>query len=476
MVALRPGHTIGVVVTKAATPRVAALDRLLGDEPGEDYTALAKHTKDLVQGFVDLGIAEADISVVWDFPVAADAGAPLRSAISQLAIEGPATFDFIRDVADDVVPPMTWRAAEGHFPVTDFLVDDARLDLAADGTVSPTGTAESDLYVHIPTSASTAEPGTVPVLLFGHGIFSQANNYLDQEDDPSGVLALAEEGGFIVIATRWRGLTSTDLVEVIEAANDFSQFDSVAERLVQGQVNNRSLIEMVRDGTLFTDPVFQNAAGEVLPDPNRLSYYGISLGGIEGAVLLAQDAPLDAAVLHVGGGFWSTMLERSSNWPTFENLMEDQIPDPADRQLMYAVSQLWWDAVDPITYADKLSDVPMLFQYSLGDEQVPNMTTEALARSINLPILTPNGHVPWGLETIDGPLPPGSRALVQFDPEVPHPPQTNRPLQEGTGAHVGPRVWAGTRAQTIAHSELGSEGQIIHFCGVDVCSASNTGE
>ena len=69
--------------------------------------------------------------------------------------------------------------------------------------------------------------------------------------------------------------------------------------------------------------------------------------------------------------------------------MIDGVPEPADRQLMYSVSQLWWDPVDPATYAAELTELPMLYQYSLGDEQVPNLTTEALARSIELPLLTP---------------------------------------------------------------------------------------
>ncbi len=67
--------------------------------------------------------------------------------------------------------------------------------------------------------------------------------------------------------------------------------------------------------------------------------------------MMAQDPPVDAAVLHVGGSAWSTMLERSSNWPTFEMVMQDSVPDPADRQLLYSVSQLFWDPADPLLYA-----------------------------------------------------------------------------------------------------------------------------
>ena len=170
---------------------------------------------------------------------------------------------------------------------------------------------------------------------------------------------------------------------------------------------------------------------------------------------------------------WSTMLERSSNWTLFEAPMVDSVPEPSDRQLLYSMSQLWWDFADPATFSSELVDLPMLYQYSIGDEQVPNLTTEALARSIDLPLLAPEAYVPWGIQTT-GALGPGSRALVQFDPEVPLPDPANRPGEE-SGAHNAPRVWPGTSAQTLDHLRVGQEGQVIHHCGDSVCSESNQG-
>jgi hypothetical protein len=171
---------------------------------------------------------------------------------------------------------------------------------------------------------------------------------------------------------------------------------------------------------------------------------------------------------------WSTMLERSSNWPTFEYLVELDVPNAADRQVLYALTQLWWDAVDPVAYAPELSGRSFLLQESVGDEQVPNLATEVLARSVGLPVLNPTDLVPYGLSAVDGPLPPGSRALVRFDPEQPAPAATNRPAED-SAAHELPRTWDGARLQVIDHLTPGLEGQVVHHCGDEVCSASNPG-
>jgi len=199
-------------------------------------------------------------------------------------------------------------------------------------------------------------------------------------------------------------------------------------------------------------------------------YYGISLGGIEGAVSLAADPPYDAVVLHVGGASWSTMLERSSNWPLFEALVEATIEDPWQRQVSYAASQLYWDMADPMSFVDDLSDADFLLQEAIGDEQVPNLTTELLARSIGLPLLTPSATQPFAVQAETAPL--QGRALAQFDPETALPAMENRPAAV-THAHTEPRLWATTQAQTLHYLDPTDPGEVIHPCGSSPCTASN---
>lgn len=473
--ALPIGAEIAVVVLTDAAPRPARFDLLLDDEPPASLVDQAAQTRALVDRLVSLDAARADeIAVAWSFPVG-DGTAPMRSVWAQAAPASRWSWSRQRDRdAGDSLAPYAWRVWQGTYTTQQFLRDDRSLDLSIDGSVSPLGDVNAELYVHIPESVADAEPGSVPIMVFGHGIFSQPSLYLDTPDDKSGVNQLAEEGGFIVIASTWRGLTTRDSADALLVANDFGRISELTDRLVQAQANARALVELARDPEFLADPVFAGTHGQSLAAPDQVVYYGISLGSIQGAVLLAGGAPLDAAALHVGGGGWSTMLERSSNWSTFELVLGDRITDPTSRQVAYAVSQLWWDAVDPLSYAEELSKRDMLYQVALGDEQVPNFTSEAFARSVALPSLSPAPSVA-DLAPVVGPLAAPSRAYVQFDPELAHPAAANRPAPT-TGAHDAPRRWSGARAQINHYLRPETRGEIVHFCGEAICAASNLGD
>ena len=64
--------------------------------------------------------------------------------------------------------------------------------------------------------------------------------------------------------------------------------------------------------------------------------------------------------------------------------------------------------------------------------------------------------------------------LVQFDPEVGLPVPENRPA-EVSGAHDLPRHWEGQHAQVLRFLNAEDPGVVEHYCGVSVCSSSNTG-
>ncbi len=469
LVALERDHRIAVVVTTAAAPRPEHYDRVMRERKGP----VVEHQAELHERLAEVGVAEDEIAVAWDFPVA-DAGTPLRSALSQVAV--PDVTTFIADVVqssdnDDDVPPGIWKVIEGRLTVSDFLIDDRTLDAAADGTVALTGTVEADVHITIPESARSGTDA--PVLLFGHGLFGSPQGYLGDQDDEQQVSAVAATLGAVTVATTMRGLTANDRLEALEVAADFGKFPLVTDRVIQGQAATRALLEAAANG-LFEQPDLLGSEGQAVTDGSDVIYYGISLGGIEGQVLLAQDYPIDAAVLHVPGGMWSTMLERSTQWTPFELVIARAIESPSDRQLLYAISQSLWDPVDPINYVPELRDKTFLLQESLGDEQVANLTTRIMARSVGVPVLEPAVEVPWGIETTSSPSGPGARALTQFDPMVGIPDDVNRPASN-TRAHSIPRTWANTRDQTIEFLTRGQRGTVVHTCGADPCSEANTG-
>ncbi len=473
--ALPAGHRVAVVVTTEATPRPSRIQDILDGQPAQDIGGAEAHVQALFDDLEALGIDRDTIAHAWDYPVG-DGTKPLRSALADLEVPGTWEIRRIRNTDEgSELAPGAWKVLEGIFHAPDHLIDDRNLDLAPDGSVSITGTAEADLFVFVPQSVRDAAAGSVPVIVFGHGIFVNPEFHLDAPDYDSSAGWLAQERGAIVVATRWRGLDYQDLAGAIEAANDLGRLSMLTDRLVQGQVNTRTLVELVRDGALFTDPEILGDHGQVLADPDTVYFEGLSMGGIEGAVLLASGAPLDQAVLHITGSTWSTMLERSASWTLFEDMVVPTVPDAHDRQLLYSLSQLWWDVVDPIAWTPELQDAPILLQENLGDDYVTNIGTRSLARSLGLPQLAPVVEPIVGLDTIDGPLPPGSRAYVQLDPQLGRPPDENRPAPD-LGSHFASESWLGPRLQMLDFLDPDDEGQIVHHCGEGPCAEDNQGD
>jgi len=461
--ALIDGHEVGVVVTTEVADRPDPFAAMMAGDPPADLEAYQPAHDELIAGLDALGMPADEVGLAWSFPV--DRGEePLVSALAQHQVSGSYTLL----VDDEPSTPDTFKNGVGTFEVTEFLIDDVALELDGSGGVTPQGTTDAYLYVHVPASVADAPAGSVPVMVFGHGIFASPDLYLAERDDPSGVLSLADELGVIVVGTNWRGLTTSDLVGATAVASDFGRFHELTDRLVQAQVNVRTLAEAVRQGAIIDHADLVGASGQVLADPDQVVYYGISLGGIAGSVMWANDPPIDAVAFHVGGAMWSTMLERSSNFPLFEAALVRTVPEPADRQFLYSFSQLFWDPVDPITWVPELAERDLLLSIAVHDEQVPNMTSEALARSIELPLLQPAVSVPSGLTEAQAPL---QRAFVQLDPGMPPPPDENRPAPV-TDAHTTPRLWEGHEEQVVHYLNAGV---VEHFCGDTPCTSDNPG-
>lgn len=421
------------------------------------------HYADLADSLADMGLPRPVLAV--DYPIG-EGRTPLLSMVDDLPTPTTWTLTNTLDSSNgDAVPPRTWIQAEGSFTTRSWLVDDRQLELATDGTASPQGDVEADLFVFIPESVRDAAPGTVPVWLFGHGIFSHPANYLALDDDPSGVIATADAAGAIVVGTTWRGLTRDDLTVALQVGGDFGRIPELTDKLAQGVANTAALARILAAGDFLSDPIFEGK-----PDPSLLRYYGISLGGIEGATLFAVDDTLEHGVFHVGGASWSTMLERSSNWTQFERLMSGPIPSPGDRQVLYAASQLFWDTADPALHTDALRTRSVLWQGSVGDEQVPNLTTDLVAGAVGATLLAPTPRTPGGQTAATGPL--SGPAVSWFDPQVGTPPLENRPA-EVTRAHSIPRLWAGQQAQTLRFLDPADPGVVIHPCGDAPCTADN---
>ena len=287
------------------------------------------------------------------------------------------------------------------------------------------------------------------------------DNDTNDDDDTGHFIELFNRMEVIVIATTWRGLTREDTPDVVWAANDLGRFNEVTERLHQGVANTVALARYAAEGDLLEEPSLEGLA-----DASRVSYYGVSLGGIMGGVAVANSSHLDRALLHVAGSSWGLTFTRSSNYEDFANLVEDGIDDPLHRQLLYALTQLFWDPVDPGSYGSELADREVLLQYSINDDEVTNFGTELLGRAAGWPVVLPSATAPWGLSTTT--FPAQAPALVQFDPLLSDPDNGNQPATV-TGAHRAPRQWESAKLQAIDFL-VAEPGVINHYCGDEVCA------
>jgi hypothetical protein len=456
------GHRVAVVTTSdlrtadGETFSLPWFDPLVSGHPAASLEEWEPHYTDLIDRLDAIGVS--DVAFAIDFPVG-DGTALLRSAVDRSAVPQRWTLDTFVDGGPFADP---WLQIQGTFETTSFL-DGSSFVLDERGEPIPQGSATADLYVYLPASIRYDTPGTVPVWVFGHGLLQTPGAYFEDES----FLDLVGRGNAIVVATEWRGLSADDIATALSIGADFGRFPELTDMLSQGVLDTLQLSALVRDGGLLDDPALLG-----LGDPTQVYYVGISLGSIEGAVVQALDPSFRAAVLHVGGSTWSTMLERSSNWPVFEDLLVAGVPSAKERQLGYALSQLYWDPVDPASYATDLATRPILWQEAVGDDQVPNLTTETLMRGVGAKLLEPAVSVPFGIESTSQPMAP---AWSQLDPELGMPPDVNRPAPR-TGAHAVPRIWEGTKQQVLRFLQPDDPGVVAHYCGDAPCTADNTGE
>jgi hypothetical protein len=456
------GHRVAVVTTTALRTEVGQafslpwFDALVDGHPADSLEDWEPHYEQLLAELGALGVR--DVAFAIDFPIGDGTGL-LRSAADRLPVPTGWSLDSIEDGG---ITGTAWRQIQGTFDTTSFL-DGNSLVLDDEGNPIVQGSATADLYVHIPESVRDAAPGSAPVWIFGHGILQTPGTYFDDDY----FLDLVDRAGAVIVATEWRGLSTDDIPTALGIGADFGRFPELTDQLSQGVLDTLQLAALTREGGLLEDPALLGVA-----DPTQVFYVGVSLGSIEGAVVQAIDPSFRAAVLHVGGSTWSTMLERSSNWPVFEDLLVAGVPSPRDRQLGYALSQLYWDPVDPAGYVAELRQRSVLWQEAIGDDQVPNLTTETLMRGVGAPLLEPAVSVPVGIASSATPIAP---AWSQLDPELGIPPDVNRPAPK-TGAHGEPREWEGTKEQVLRFLDPEDPGVIEHFCGEAPCSASNPGD
>lgn len=431
---LQPAHRYAVAVTLPVPVPPAFLEAREGKlQPGSALWTM-KPRYDELFGFLEKqGLERAQLTLAWDFWTASEDAITGRMVRMRDKALAAATLDYrFERVTPDAGEHLD-RELEGTFDVPSFLASDAvDAKLPADAGSDPAVQRVSrfPLVVHVPECARTAT-APLPMMIYGHGLLGSAIGELNDDYQPGAIDRLC----MVQVATNWIGLSADDRGTLIgKVLTNVNAFDILAQRLMQAQVNAVVLARLAKT-KLHQDPALA-LNGRAVSDGSELYYQGISLGGIEGLTFMALTPDIERGVLNVGGGAWTLMMGRSSNFSALQVLLDAYLPDPVDQQLAIALTQSLWDETDPISYAPHVLNDPLpgvtkkrlLSQESIGDAQVPNLSTRLVARTAGLPGLGPLVQPVPGVSELPGPL---DSAYVQFDAHpTALPPESNVPPQD----------------------------------------------
>lgn len=452
--------------TPAAPEGWAAV--LDGTTPSERGKRQAARMPAILAALEGASVQKDDLLVAWDFVTASEAAAvgALLSMREQTieALENE-SFAFTIDTVEDDFSADALRRVTGTFEAPKFIsqtaldVAEASLTLDGDGKPVRDGNLTAPFTLILPRAA---EQGPVKLLVFGHGFLGSAAGELGGAGG-SYMQSFLNDKGYAAIGTNWTGLSTYEGIDAAgssaaaKAVEDINHLGWITDRLAQAIVNGIVLARVAKTA-IAADPALDvNGAPSI--DASRIDYYGISLGGVMGSVLVGASPDLERGVFNVGAAGWTTLLQRSTNWALFKLIIDGSYPDKLDQQILITVLQSYFDTADgmnlaPHYFDDLLPGNPekqVLLQIAVGDLQVSNVASEAFARSAGLPLLDDAPKAVWGLPPSAGPLP---SALTIFDTkEVDQPPTGN--------------LSASIAADNDAHGELRTlpavNDQIDHF-------------
>jgi hypothetical protein len=492
---LTAGHRYAAVIRKSLKskgggelPVPPGFTALLADDDVDHplYQRVRARFPEVRAGLAAVGIPESDVVVAWDFTVASDTFVRrlATSARDQVAAR-LATTRQTWTITDDVaVDDQIRRRIDGTLTAPLFLTQDGAYQpgtqLALDGAGLP---AYQKMYsipftAVIPTCAYTAN-APVGIMMYGHGL-----NGTGTQAASGAIRATAAAACVVSVGTDMRGMSSPDFANIARTLGNLNYGAEIFETLIQGLANHLALERAME--TILSEEVFlcrpEDAtatgctAGARLTDPTKLYYYGLSQGHIFGTTVVAYTSKITRGVLGVGGGNYSTMLERSSDWPTYKSVLSGTFPDPFDIVLAINLFQQRWDFTETSGVANNAlaatTNTPakqFLLHMAIGDDEVPNLATEWQARTMGIPVLAPASvYTPYGMTAATGPLAAGASAMVIMDGGAPPVPVTNEPSPD-TGMHNLTRNMAASKRQIKRFFETG---EIVNECaGACLCAA-----
>ncbi|MEP1122921.1 MAG: hypothetical protein ABJH68_03405 [Ilumatobacter sp.] len=457
-------------------------DRLESDVP-----EVEARRDQMEQVFADLeaaGVDRDELTIAWDFTVISTENLtnPLvhmrDDAFEQLGDASP-TFTITSSEVEigETDPAEQRRVVDGTYEVPLYLeaggASGTGLNLP-DGSDVPeaNGSITARFRCQI-TEASTADdPGAG--LVYGHGLLGTEGQVTS-----AGPTLVARNHNYVVCGTALIGMAEEDTGNAAASLVDPGNFSTLVDRLLQGHLNTLFLGRLMKHPDGFvSDPAFRSDDGRPLLDVEQLSYYGISQGGIMGPVATAISPDWDRGAFGVPGINYSTLLNRSVDFDTFQQILDPAFPDKLDQAVVLLAIQMLWDRGEGSGYAayfreplDGMNQKFALIQGALGDFQVANVAMDVMARTMGASVGAPDVRSTdvepfWGIDRIES-YPFDGSAVFLFDSGTPLPPVTNTPPREGVDPHEDVRRAASAYDQVAAF--LRPDGVVIDTCGGSAC-------
>lgn len=435
------------------------------------------------------GVARADLQLAWGFTVASTRNISERmlhirdDALATLGDASPAyTITAVTpNSADDISMQI-----EGTYTVPNYLTGDGGPGQSfnypsndLDALPAQNGTIEAPFVCNISVATmNSTEPAHL--VEYGHGLLGD-----HKEIDAGNVRAMSNEHNVVHCATKWAGMSEDDVANAAATLGEFSNFNTMADRLQQGVLNQIFLGRlMTRAGGLGDDPNFRRADGTPLVDTSHLDYDGNSQGGIMGAMLAAVSPDIERAVLGVPGMNYSLLLPRSVDFDTYEAIFEPAYPSDLDRLMILAATQMLWDRGEGAGYVQHLTADPypstpvktVLLDVAFGDHQVTPLSALVEARTIGATIHQPlaaAGRWPevepgWGLEPTT--YPSSGSAIIVWDSGMTPMPVENLAPRDGDDSHEDPRRDPDVRTQKASFL---FDDTLVDVCNATACTADH---
>jgi len=415
------------------------------------------------------GVARGNLLLAWEFNTASDAAIEswlLHMRNETLQQLGPNAPPFtVTSVVENPNPGQICRRVSGTYQVPLYTTFDGAgsvLKIGLDGNPQQNGIVNAPFTAIIPCSLSTVPQAGRP-MVYGHGLLGTGAG----EVASSHLRNLSQTYGFVVAATDWQGMSNADVGNILTITGDLTNFRQLSERLHQGILNTLVLAHLMGAPDGFAaDPNFIYAGVPVI-DTSEVFYYGNSQGGILGGSFMSLSTEVTRGVLGVPAANFSTLLQRSIDFDPYFILIRLAYPNDLNRMLTYPLIQQLWDKSEPNgwyhhTLSDPLPGTPahkVLVHMATSDEEVSNVATEIMVRSMGIPQVSPVVTSYYNIPELAAPF--DGSAMVESDGGFPPIPIGNIPPPDNN-AHGPMRARPPIQAQIDQFLRTG--GNVQNFC------------